>query len=72
MPFTQIPYAIEDFILIEEISDKSLYEINGKIKVRSAWMLMILDPLLKLLSKTWLDFFLKWQDEDINKEGWTI
>ena len=30
------------------------------------------DLLLKLLSKTWLAFFFKWQDEDDNKEDWAI
>ena len=46
------------FILVGGISDKSLFEINSTTKVCSSWMLMRMDPLLKLLSKTWLAFFL--------------
>ena len=34
---------------------------------------MRMDPLLKLLSKNIAGFlFVKWQDEDDNKEAWTI
>ena len=45
---------------------------NNKIKVSSSGMLMRMDPLLKLLCKTWLASFSKWQGENYNKEGWTI
>ena len=44
------------FFLVGGISDKSLLEINSKIKVVSSWMLMRMDPLLTLLCKTWLSF----------------
>ena len=42
------------FFLVGGIFDKSLFEINSKIRVSSSWILMRMDPLLTLLYKTWL------------------
>ena len=58
MPFTQVPQAIQEFLLVGGISDQSLFEINSTIKVSSSWILMKMDSLLELLSKPWLAFFL--------------
>ena len=68
MPLMQFPQAIQAFLLVGGISDKSLFEMNNKIKVISSWMLMRMDPLLKLMCKTRLSFC-KWQWEDDNKAG---
>ena len=72
MPLTQVPQAIQEFILVGGISDKSLFEFNSAIIISSSWISMRADLLLKLLSKKWLAFFFKWQDEDDNKEDWAI
>ena len=49
------------FFLVGGITDKSLFEINCKIKVSSSWMLMIMDPLLTVLCKTWLFWVARWR-----------
>ena len=72
MPFTQVPHVIQDFLVVGGISDKSLFGINSTFKFSSSWRVLRMDPLLKLLPKTWLAFFFKRQDEDDNKGGWKI
>ena len=61
----QVPHVIQECLLVGGISDKSLFEINIRIKVMNSWMLMRKDPLLKFL---YMAFFFKRQD----KGGWTI
>ena len=65
----QVLQAIQGFLLVAGISDESLLEINDKIKDSSSWMLMRMDPLLKLLSKNMAGFiFIVTRYEYDNKE----
>ena len=58
VPFTQVPQAIQDFLLTGGISDKGLLEFSSAIIVSSSWITMRTESFPKLLSKTRLVFFL--------------
>ena len=57
-PSCRFHMRYKSFFWLEGFRMKDLFEINNTIKVSSSWILMRMDPLLRLLSKTWLPFFL--------------